>query len=98
MGLAHLACQLARRLDLDQLALADSRTPVAGLEPFLLVIDQLRPEGEQAALRRLGRMDRAAILAQKSAIGFPWDAQSAEVGSAIDEFAFEGRAREPQEV
>src|SRR5207248_1748142 len=38
MSLPHLASLLPRTFDLDQIALADSRTPLARLEPLPLVI------------------------------------------------------------
>src|SRR5207249_605217 len=94
MRLPHLAGQLAGGFDLDQLALPDSRAPVSGLEPFFLVIDQFRPEREQAALGRLGGMDRTAVLAEKSALGFTRNGKSAQVGGAVDVFALEFGGRE----
>jgi hypothetical protein len=97
VSLAHLLRQSASRFDLHQLPLTNAGTPLAGLLPLLPVLHQLRPEGEDAALSRLGGMDRAAVGPQESALRVPGSAQAPKVGSPINELALKIHRRHPQE-
>src|ERR1019366_2149939 len=97
IGRAHLLRQRPRRFNLHQFALADTRTPGRGLAPLAAAFRQLRPEGEDAALRGLCGMNRAPIRAQKPALPPPRYAQAAQILRPVNVARFECRGRHPQE-
>ena len=62
---AHFSSVTAGSGDLNQRTLADPRAIARRLQPFLPALEQFRPVGEDAALRRLGGMDRASTFRKK---------------------------------
>lgn len=62
VGCAHLIRLRSRDLDIDQLALIHTGTPLRCLALSLHVANDLGPERERPALQRLGLVYRTAIL------------------------------------
>src|SRR5581483_12239416 len=66
--LPHFAGLLLGAANLNQRTLAHSGTILCGFEPLPPALDQLGPERENPALRRLHRVDGASALAQEAAL------------------------------
>src|ERR1022692_3274567 len=97
MLLPHRLCLFPRAFDLDQRALADSRTILGRLRPCPRVVHQLGPEWENPALGRLRRMDPAAAIVQKVAVRAPRHAQPHTVARAVYILTLESSRTHPGE-
>src|ERR1017187_7859990 len=97
MLLPHRLCLFPRAFDLDQRALADSRTILGRLRPCPRVVHQLEPEWENPALGRLRRMDPAAAIVQKGAVRAPRHAQPHTVARAVYILTLESSRTHPGE-
>src|ERR1019366_5255281 len=95
VGLAHLVGLAAGELDLEQGALANAGAPAGGLRPFAAGIQELRPEWEDAALRRFRGVDRTAAGKQEGAQGTMRHSQAQAVAGAVDVTALEGGGGHP---
>ena len=93
MGSPHLGGEFPDGFDLNERAFPDPRARLAGLTPRVAV-DQFRPEGEQTALVGPSRMNRAAVLPQKTTRRVAMYAEPPQMGSAVNEPALELRGGE----
>src|SRR5215472_2036043 len=95
--LAHFACVAPGVRNLDQRSFADSGAISRRFVPFAPTLDEFRPEGEDAALRRLGGMNRAAVRFQEMAMRVAGHAQAEQTAGAVNISSFEGLRRHPKE-
>lgn len=94
---ALLFSDLHRRADLDQLAFTDARAVLRRAIPFPTAFDQFRPERKRAALRRLSRMNRAAVAFEERALLFRRLAEPHLVARPVNIFLFKCPRRHPHE-
>src|SRR4051794_24006357 len=90
---AHFLRLIARGLDLNEGSFADSRTIGGRFAPRAAAIDKLGPEGEDAALRGLGLVNRTAAVAEKMTVGRGGNPQPRLILRAVDVFPFEAFRR-----
>ncbi len=87
-----------RCANLDQLALSDSGTHLAGLCPLPPGLDELRPERKEPALGGLGRVDFAAGFGKEGALAEARFAEAEQVAGAVNVAAFEFGGAQAQEA
>jgi len=77
-------------VDLDEGAFADAGAVASGLAPFAAAVDELGPEGKDAALGGFDMVDRAAAFDKEVAGGRGGDAKAGAARSAVNVLALEG--------
>lgn len=98
VGPLHFAGLFEGRTDLDQRALAHAGTVLRRGLPLPAAFEQLGPEGEEPTLRRLGRMDAAAIFVEEMALLAPGLAETDDILRAIDILRFKPLRRQAQKT
>src|SRR6185295_6577714 len=86
------------RPDLNQSPFSDSGAILRRTIPLALALDQLRPERKRPALRRLTRMDGAAVSGQERALFVRRLAEPHLVASAVDVLLLKGLRRHADEL
>ncbi len=98
VGDAHFGGCFEGCSNLDQRPLADAGAEARGLAPCAAGGDEFGPEGEEAALGRLGGMDGAAVFEKEGALAVAGFAESEQMAGAVDVAAFELRGVQSQEA